>query len=130
MVNQLIYLLRPLFYLLWLLSIHHSPLLNQQIHSIDVWLLIELISSGKHIAKTRKVEKHSFLTNLRTLFSQCYNLTLLIDHQWLKYLLIHGCKVKSLLQKRYTINSNKEMLLYKPVCKLKDKLKRMKNQKE
>ena len=130
MVNQLIYLHQQLFYLLWLPSIHHSQPHSQQIHSIDVWLPIEPISSGKHIAKTKKVEKHSFLTNLRILFSQCYNLIHLIDHQWLKCLLIHGCKVKNLLQKRYSINSNKEMQLCKQVSKRKDKLKKMKRQKE
>jgi len=98
--SLLISLLVLLLLLLWLPSIHHSLLLNLQIHFTDVWLLIEQTFSGKRIVRTRLRVIISLVKNSRILSKACFNLIQPIDLQQLRFWPMIGLKVQQCPKRR------------------------------
>lgn len=106
--SKLTYSLLQLFYSLWSLSTHHSPLPPNLIHSINALLEIDQTFSGGPTARTSQVVRTSSPQSWRSSLLACFRWSHLTDHQCPRSWLIHGWRDQFHPLIRFKLNLSKK----------------------
>lgn len=94
--KKLISMLLLLFFSWWLLNANHSMKLKSTINTSDLSLETDLLFSGRFLTKS-----FHFLKIWKICFLAWCNLTLVLDSHLTKSMVIHGCRVRCHLMKRF-----------------------------